>query len=131
MSDYLVIYGAMLVTFLAFDGLWLGVLAKNLYKNNIGHLMAKNPNFVAAAVFYLLYLFGELMLVVLPAVRVGSFAQVAWSGALFGLVCYATYDLTNQAVTKDWPLKITVIDLAWGTALTTVLSIVGYLVGSR
>lgn len=128
--DYVKIYAVMAVTFLAFDSVWLGVVAKNLYKKYIGHVMATNPNFIAAAVFYMLFLFGLLMLVVIPAGKAHSLTQALWGGALFGLVCYATYDLTSQAVIKNWPTTITVIDLFWGTFVTTVVALVGYWVAS-
>ena len=92
--------------------------------------MAANPNFIAAAIFYALFLFGLLMLVVIPAGKAHSVTQALWSGALFGLVCYATYDLTSQAVIKNWPTTITVIDLFWGTFVTTVVALVGYWIAS-
>jgi uncharacterized membrane protein len=124
--DYAKIYGAMAVAFLALDSIWLGVVAKNLYKKYIGHVMAANPNFIAAGIFYAVFLFGLLMLVVLPAGRAHSLTQALWGGALFGLVCYATYDLTSQAVIKNWPTTITVIDLLWGTFVTTLVALIGY-----
>lgn len=128
--DYIKIYTAMAVTFLAVDGLWLGVIAKNFYKKYLGDLMSANPNYVAAGVFYAMYLFGLLMLIVLPAARENSLTRVIWSGALFGLVCYATYDLTSQAVIKNWPINVTVVDLIWGTFITTIVAVVGYWVAT-
>lgn len=121
----LLTYGAMTAAFLAIDSIWLGVVAKNFYHNNIGHLMAKKPNFIAAGVFYALYLTGLLVLVVL---RADSYVELLWSAALFGLVGYGTYDLTSQAVIKDWPAKVTIADLFWGVFLTTSVGLVGYFV---
>ena len=128
--DYVKIYVAMAVSFLALDGVWLGLVAKDFYKKHIGNLMAANPNLVAAGLFYSIYLFGLLMLVVLPAARAHSFMQVLWSGALFGLVCYATYDLTSQALIKDWPVTVTIVDLLWGTLVSTIIAVIGYWVAS-
>lgn len=124
--DYIVIYLSMMVGFLLLDGLWLGVLAKDMYRKQLGNLMADKPNFTAAGIFYCLFVFGALMLVVLPAAREDSLQQTLWSGALFGLVSYATYDLTSQAVIKGWPVRITLIDLLWGTAITTTIAALGF-----
>jgi uncharacterized membrane protein len=113
-------------TFLALDSVWLGLVAPKLYKNNIGHLMADKPNLVAALIFYLLYILGLLVFVLLPAIHDKNIAKAAYLGALFGLVAYATFDLTGQAVFKNWPTKITLIDMAWGTTVTTGVSSVAY-----
>lgn len=124
------IYVAMGITFLALDSVWLGLVAKGFYKRHIGHLMTNNPNFVAAGIFYALFLFGLMMLVVIPAGKAYSVIQALWSGALFGLVCYATFDLTNQALLKNWPTTVTIIDLLWGTFVTTIVALVGYWVAN-
>lgn len=118
-----------LVTFLVFlvlDALWLGLVAPRFYQSQIGFLMAKRPKWAAAGIFYLLYVVGLVVLVISPGVRQNSLGWAVWRGALFGLVCYATYDLTNLATVEGWPLLVTVVDLVWGTALstaTTVLSV--------
>lgn len=116
----------MAATFLVLDGVWLGAVAKDFYKKYIGDLMSTNPNFFAAGLFYALYLLGLLVLVIIPSAEARSFSQALVKGALFGLVCYATYDLTSQAVIKDWPWTVTIVDLAWGTAISTVIAAVGY-----
>ena len=128
--DYAKIYLSMAAVFLAFDGLWLGLIAKNFYQKYLGDLMAKNPNFMAAAIFYIIYLAGLMLLVVVPAGKAHSLMQALWGGALFGLVCYATYDLTSQAVIKNWPVRVTLVDLAWGTFVSTVVALVGYWVAN-
>lgn len=109
------------ISFLFIDFIWLTKVAPKLYKEQIGHLMADKPNLGAAGLFYLLYIIGLVVFVVQPAVAKQSVAFAATRGALFGLVAYATFDLTSMAVLKDWPLKITVIDLAWGTILTATV----------
>mgnify|MGYP003383697126 CR=1 FL=1 len=108
--------------FLAIDIVWLALIAPKLYKANIGHLMAEKPNLLAAGVFYLLYIAALLFFVIDPALIKGSVWQAVWTGAFLGLTMYATYDLTNLATLKDWPLKITAIDLAWGTFITAATS---------
>ena len=88
--------------------------------------MKETPNFVAAGIFYLIYIVGVVYFVVMPGVEAESIGKVLLSGALFGLIAYATYDLTNMATIKDWPLIVTVVDLIWGTALTTSIGVATY-----
>ncbi len=120
----------MTITFLAFDALWLGLVAQKFYQKHIGHILAAQPNFTAALIFYVIYLVGIFVLVVLPAGRAHSLMQAIGTGALLGLVCYATYDLTSQAVVKNWPTIVTVVDLSWGVFITTIVAVVGYWVAS-
>lgn len=128
-SYYVKLYLLTLVAFLAIDGVWLGFVARNLYRKYLGFLMTPNTVWPAAVLFYLLYIVGILVLAVVPGLNAGSLGKAALLGALFGLVAYATYDLTNLATIKDWPLTITVIDLIWGTALSTAVASIGYLIG--
>lgn len=121
-SPLLVRYLVTTGVFLLIDIVWLALIAPKLYKANIGHLMADKPNLPAAGVFYLLYIAALLFFVIDPALVRGSAWQAVWTGAFLGLVMYATYDLTNLATMKDWPLKITAIDLAWGTFITAATS---------
>ena len=111
MTRYLLAYAATFIALAALDFLWLGVIAKTFYRDGIGHLMATNPNWVAAAAFYLLYPVGLVIFAVLPSVGDGLRALAL--GALFGLFCYGTYDLTNLAILKDWPLPVTLVDIVW------------------
>lgn len=112
------LYIITFLIFLAIDAFWLGWVAPQFYRSQIGHLMAESANLAAAGVFYLLYIGVLVYFVVEPAVQAGSIRQAALRGALFGLVTYATYDLTNLATLRDWPLLVTIVDLAWGTILT-------------
>lgn len=105
-------------SFLAIDAIWLTRVAPKLYKEQIGHLMAESPNLGAAAAFYILYFIGLIAFVIQPALAKQSISYALTRGALFGLVAYATFDLTCMAVFKDWPLKITLIDLTWGAVLS-------------
>jgi uncharacterized membrane protein len=112
------LYFITLFIFLAIDSLWLGLVAPKFYQDQIGHLMAETPNLAAAGLFYLLFIGVLVYLVVEPALRAGTIRDAAIRGALFGLVTYATYDLTNLATLRDWPILVTIVDLAWGTVLT-------------
>ncbi|MHB0858531.1 MAG: DUF2177 family protein [Anaerolineae bacterium] len=129
MAYYLKLYLATLVAFLAIDMLWLGLVAPAFYRAQIGHLMATRPNWLAALLFYLLFVAGLLVFVIVPGLREGSLVATLLRAALFGLVTYATYDLTNLATLRDWPLLVTMVDLLWGTALSVSVSYVGFLAG--
>jgi uncharacterized membrane protein len=126
-KNYLVAF----TVFIVIDLIWLVFIARNLYKNQIGHLMADSPNWFAAIIFYLVFLFGLTYFVINPAVDVMSFKKVLLNGMLFGFITYATYDLTNLATLQDWPLKITIIDLLWGTSLGGAVSAMTYWIVTR
>jgi uncharacterized membrane protein len=128
---FLKTYLVSLVTFLMIDGVWLAVVAKNFYAKHLGFLMAKTPNLAAAGVFYLIYILGMVVLVLMPAIEKGSLARAILTGALFGLCGYATYDLTNLATIKDWPMLVTVVDLIWGTVLSATVAGISYIVVTR
>lgn len=115
-------------SFLVVDGLWLTLIAKNFYAKHLGYLMAKNPNLLAAGLFYLIYIFAMVVLVVTPGLEKGSFWSTVLSGALFGLCCYATYDLTNLATVQNWPLIVTIVDLIWGTFLSATIAAISFLI---
>lgn len=110
------------------DMLWIGVVAKAFYAKQIGSLLKPDVNWIAAILFYLLFITSLVIFVIAPAVQQGSWTRAVLFGALFGLVCYATYDLTNLAVAKDWPLLITIVDLAWGALLAGSVSGITYLI---
>jgi uncharacterized membrane protein len=120
------VYLACLVTFFALDLTWIGVVAHQFYQSQIGGLLKPQPNWPAAMVFYALYLVGIIVFAVLPNHTKSTVWPTLIYGAAFGFFCYATYDLTNLAVTKDWPLAITIVDLIWGTVLTGTVAAAGY-----
>lgn len=128
---FLKLYATAVPIFFAIDMLWLGVVAKNFYRAQIGHLLKTNVNWVAAIIFYLLFLAGLVFFVIEPAVAKKSLSEALSRGAFFGLVTYATYDLTNLAVAKDWPLTVTIVDLVWGTVLAASVSALTYLVATK
>lgn len=119
------IYGITFVIFLILDSVWLGIISPGLYQQQIGHLLAAQVNWAAAVLFYLLFIAGLTVFAVKPSLQQDSWKSALRTGAFFGLVCYATYDLTNQATMREWPVMITVIDLLWGTficGMTTAIS---------
>ena len=120
-------YLIALVFFLIIDLVWLGVIAKNLYQKEIGALLLDNPNWIAAIIFYLLFLVGLVYFVINPAIVNEDFTKLLISAAFFGFITYATYDLTNLATLEGWSIKITIIDLIWGTFLSTAVSVLTYL----
>ncbi len=108
------------------DFLWLGFIAKQLYRDEIGHLLLDKPNMGAALAFYVIYVVGVIMFVVNPALAKGSLWHALGYGALFGFVAYATYDLTNLATVKGFSLKVVLIDLAWGAFITAAMAGAAY-----
>jgi uncharacterized membrane protein len=119
-------YAVAIVVFLIMDGIWLGFVASGLYKKELGYLMTNNPNWIAAIVFYLLFIVGLVFFVIDPAIAKDSIKYALLAGMLFGLISYSTYDLTNLATIKDWPISITIIDLIWGASLSGIVSSVSY-----
>jgi uncharacterized membrane protein len=131
MSRYLIAYAAAAGVFLVADALWLGVVAKDLYRAQIGHLLAPEFRLGPAALFYLMYLGGVVYFAVTPALASGRWQDAVLPGALLGFLAYGTYDFTSWAVMRDWPAGITFIDLAWGTVLTATAATAGALVAIR
>jgi len=121
--NYLKMYIIAFIIFLAIDAIWLGLVAPKFYKSQIGHLMSEKPNLIAALVFYVLFVIGIVYFVVAPGIDAQSISKILVAGALFGFMTYATYDLTNLATLRDWPIKVTIIDLIWGTSLSTLIGV--------
>lgn len=120
-----------LPVFFAIDMVWLAVVAKNFYQKQIGFLMKPDINWLAAIIFYLLFITGLIIFVITPAMVKHSWAHAILYGVLFGLVTYATYDLTNLATVKDWPLLVTLVDLVWGSVLAASVSVITYLIANK
>jgi uncharacterized membrane protein len=114
--------------FFLLDMLWLGVVAKGLYAREIGMLLKSDVNWTAAILFYVIFIIGLIVFVIHPAIEKGSWTHAALYGVFFGFVCYATYDLTNLALTKNWPLLITIVDMIWGAVLSASVSVVTYFI---
>ena len=120
-------YGATLIAFLVLDGIWLGVIARRFYASQLGGLMRAKVNWLAAGGFYLAYVAGIVFFAVSPALAAGSLGTAALNGALLGLLAYGTYDMTNLATLKGWPLPMSLVDMAWGALLTGGAASIGYL----
>ena len=128
---YLKLYLLTLAVFLGLDSVWLGVVSRGFYSEQLGYLMRPSPQWVAAGAFYFFNIFGILIFVVLPALERKSMGRAGMLGILFGFFTYATYDLTNLATVRDWPLRVTFVDLGWGMILTGVVSSLSYLIATR
>jgi uncharacterized membrane protein len=120
-----------LPVFFVIDMVWLVLVAKKFYQEQIGFLMKPDINWFAAIIFYLLFIAGLVIFVISPAVEKQSWVHALIFGALFGLITYATYDLTNLATLKDWPILVTVVDLIWGTVLASSISVITYLIANK
>ena len=117
-------YFITLVVFLAIDMVWLLVISKKLYSEKLGYLLAEKPNLIIAFVFYIIFAAGILFFVIQPALALGSWKYALFAGMFFGLVTYATYDLTNMATIRDWPAIITVVDLIWGSFVSASTALI-------
>lgn len=126
MMTYVVAYLSTAVVFFGLDALWLGVIARTAYRRWIGHLMADEINLMAAFWFYLAYVFALIIFAVAPALREGAWTTAVIYGALFGLFAYGTYEMSNFATLRDWPIRMVIVDLAWGTALSATSAYAGY-----
>jgi uncharacterized membrane protein len=123
---YAAAYLSTLAVFVLCDMAWLGTMASRLYRPTLGDIMLENVNVPAGIAFYLIYPVGLMIFAVLPALKSGSFAQAALSGALLGFFTYMTYDLTNQATLRNWTTQLTAIDAGWGTLLGAVAAGAGF-----
>ena len=131
MLKYFAVYCSFLITMLAVDLVWLLGIAKSLYRDEMGDLMATEPKLIAGLAFYLLYALGAIIFVIIPALSKQSLIYAVQYGSLFGLFCYMTYDLTNLAVIRDFPTRLAFVDMAWGSFVTALSASVAYWVGNR
>lgn len=127
-AKLLIGYFSTLTIFLIVDLIWLGVIAKGVYHHYLGNFLSARTNWSAAFLFYALFIIGLMVFVIIPAVEKGSVVHALWHGALFGLIAYSTYELTNLATLKHWPVHIVVIDVAWGALLSAVICVAGFYV---
>ena len=125
-KSILISYLLTFVVFLMVDMLWLGVIAKNIYQKYLGGFLSDNVNWTAAIIFYFIFVVGISIFAIYPAVHKDSVFNAILMGALFGFFTYATYDLTNLATLKSWPLTIVFIDILWGTTLSAIVSFSGF-----
>jgi len=126
--SYAIAYLVATAIFLLIDAIWLGVIAKNFYANQLGCFMADDIRFGVAAAFYAVYTIGIIVFAIKPGMNADSLLMVAGYSALFGFLAYGTYDFTNLATIKDWPVIVSVVDIIWGTIITTVTGVATYLI---
>jgi len=126
---YLKLYACAFAGFLAIDFVWLAFVARGFYSKHLGFLLSDRPNWLAAFVFYLLFVAGLLVFAAIPGFQTGSLRRALLLGGFFGLITYATYDLTNLATVKNWPWVVTVVDMVWGGVLSTSVSCIAYFAG--
>ncbi len=124
---YLLLFLITTLIFFAVDMLWLGVIAKNFYRDKLSFIFTGEVNWAPAIIFYLIYIAGILYFSILPGLDGGNWKMVLLNGAILGFLCYATYDLTNMATIKQWPLIVVFVDIAWGTLLTGTVAVLSYL----
>ena len=125
MSKYILLYIYTVPVFFLIDMLWLGVIAKNFYKTQLGAFLGP-VNWTAAIIFYLIFIVGIILFAVLPAVTDGNAMKAVALGVSFGFIAYATYDLTNLSTLKDWPLIVTIVDMIWGGILSGSVAIISF-----
>lgn len=128
---FIKLFAIALPVFFAIDIVWIGFVAKDFYRQQIGYLLRSDVNWAAAIIFYLVFMAGLVFFVIAPAMEKGSWTYALLAGAFFGFVCYATYDLTSLATTKDWPLLVTIVDLAWGAVLAASVSSITYFIATK
>lgn len=126
MISHAIAYCATAIVFLAIDYVWLSRIARGFYSSQLGDQLLSQPRLGVAAAFYLVYVVGIVVFAVAPALKAESARTAILLGALLGFVAYATYDMTNYATLRNWPLAVTVLDIAWGTVLTATSAFVGY-----
>ncbi|MCT7667906.1 DUF2177 family protein [Shinella kummerowiae] len=131
MKTIVIAYLATGIAFLTVDAIWLSTMADMLYRPLLGDKLAPQFDLAPAVVFYLIYIAGIVFFAVMPALDGEGLGKAALNGAILGLVAYATYDLTNQATLRDWPLSITLADIPWGAFVTAIGASAGFLVASR
>ena len=119
------------LVFLLIDIIWLNYSVKNFYKPNIGHLLLDKPIIWAAVLFYLIYVIGMAIVVINPSIEPYSLFKVTYTGFIFGLVAYGTYNLTNMATVKGWSPTVVFVDMIWGGSLTAFSSFIGLLIAKK
>ncbi|MDN5869980.1 MAG: DUF2177 family protein [Nitrococcus sp.] len=128
MKAYGIAYIATALVFLCVDTIWLTVAAQRLYRPLMENMLLEHFNLLPAVLFYLIYIAGIVVFAISPAFSTGRWVTATWHGALLGLLAYATYDLTNQATLRNWPVAVTIADLCWGTFLTAFAATAGYMI---
>ena len=129
MIHYLKLYGVALSTFLVIDLIWIGFIARTFYREQLGFILASSPNWIAAVIFYLMFIAGLLFFVILPGLKNNILKVSLFRAATFGILTYGTYDLTNLALIEGWPVLVTVVDMIWGMILSVIVCFVSLKAG--
>lgn len=124
MKVYLIAFGVLLVI----EGTWLAVIAKDFYQKEIGFIMSESPKIIPTVLFAVVFIAGLVFFVINPALAKDSWKYALLAGLFFGLVSYSTYDFTNLATLKDWPIKVSVVDLIWGSSMTSMVSTITFFI---
>ncbi|WP_455272203.1 DUF2177 family protein [Rhizobium herbae] len=127
MKTVLIAYAGTFSSLLIADAIWLGLVARTFYRDQLGELMLPSPNFAIASIFYVFFAMAVVLLAVMPGVKAGSFLTALGYGAVLGLAAYGTYDITNLATLKGWPPIVSMVDMAWGTFVTSLSASCGLL----
>ncbi len=128
---FLKLYLTALVIFMVIDMFWLGLIAKNFYQQQLGFLMKAKANLFAALIFYFIFIYALVVFVIAPGVAKESVTDVIMYGALFGLATYSAYDFSNLATLKNWPFMVTLVDMLWGTMVSSLVSLLTCLVALK
>lgn len=128
MKRYVIAYIATALVFFPLDAIWLSYVARDFFRSRLGDMLAPEPNLIVAGVFYAVFIIGIVIFAVEPALRSGSWVTALVYGGLFGFFVYATYDMTNIALLRSWPVSVAVVDVAWGTFVNAAAATIGYLV---
>jgi len=123
------VYGVALSVFLVVDLVWIGFIARTFYQDQLGFILASSPNWIAAIIFYLMFVAGLLFFVVIPGLKNNGLKESLFRAALFGILTYGTYDLTNLALIEGWPVLVTVVDIIWGMVLSVIVCLVSVKLG--
>lgn len=126
MKTVLTAYAGSFLTLLVLDAIWLGLVARTFYRDQLGSLMLPQPNLGIAALFYLFFAMAVVILAVMPALTSASVARALFFGAVLGLAAYGTYDITNLSTLKGWPLLMSIVDMIWGAIITAATAAGGY-----
>ena len=128
MWEFMKVYLVAFLVFLLIEGIWLVLIAKDFYKKEIGFIMSESPKILPTIVFSVLFVLGLVFFVINPALAKDSWKYALLVGLIFGLISYSIYDLTALATLKDWPLKVTIVDLIWGSSMSAIVSTVSFFI---
>jgi uncharacterized membrane protein len=131
MKYFLKLFLITMLSFFLIDMIWLGLIAQSFYKRHLGFIMAESPNWSAAIIFYIIFIIGILVFVVLPGLKKGSLKSTLVHAVFFGVLTYSTYDLTNLATLENWPVVLTIVDIIWGGVLTTLVCFISFIFGGK